>query len=58
MEIEIRANMLWVTHLICQKLKPKYPDISPSTLNGILWSQSQKKNKKDKPYHLTKTIDY
>jgi len=58
MEIEIRANMLWATHLICQKLKSKYPKISPTILNGILWSQSQKKDKKDKPYHLTETINY
>ena len=58
MEIEIRANMLWVTHLICQKLKLKYPNITPTVLNGILWSQSQNKSKKDKSYHLTETIYY
>ena len=58
MEIEIRANMLWATHLICEKLKPKFPEINPVTLDGILWALSQKKSKSGKPYHLTKTVCY
>jgi len=58
MEVEIRVNMLWATHLICKKLKVKYPKISSTILSGVLWNQSQKKDKNDKPYHLTKTIYY
>ena len=42
-EVEIRANMLWVTHLICERLKPRYPELNPIALNGILWNMSQKK---------------
>lgn len=57
-EVEIRANMLWATHLICQRLTLRFPEINPSVLNGVLWGQSQKKHRGDKPYHLTKTIYY
>jgi len=46
-EIEIRANMLWATHLICEKLKPKHPIINPSLLCGILWGESQTRSKDD-----------
>ena len=57
MEVEIRATTLWVTHLIREKLKLKYPSITPIRLNGIFWTQGQN-NFLDKPYHLTRTIFY
>lgn len=58
MEVEIRANMLWANHLICKKLKPIHPTITPMVLDGILWIASQKKTPNNKPYHLTKTTAY
>lgn len=57
-EIEIRANMLYACDLICNRLRERKIKVSPSTLDGILWVQSQKKHPSDKPYHLTSTTDY
>ena len=57
-ETEIRASDLWAIHLLCEKLNPKRPSIYPATLDGMLWNISQKKDKTDKPYHLTRTIFY
>lgn len=57
-EVEIRANMLWATHLISQRLIQTYPDLHPVKVDYILWNLSQNKYPEDKPYHLTKTIYY
>lgn len=58
LEVEIRANQLWAIHKIVDDLKAKYPTMNASTLNGILWVQSQTKKENEKPYHRTKTVYY
>lgn len=58
MEVEIRANMLWVVQLLLKELRPRYPDLTASSLDRILWFMSQDKSLITKPYHLTKTVNY
>lgn len=58
MEVEIRANMIWATELMCRELAKNGVKISPIELDSVLWVMSQSKSKNDKPYHLTLTVDY
>lgn len=58
MEVEIRAHMLYITHLISQKLKQKYPALNEMEVDSLLWFISQQKSKTGKPYHLTRTTAY
>lgn len=58
MEVEIRANMLWATQLMCRRLKEKNISMSPTAMNGMLWNESQKQGSLKYPYHLTQTIYY
>jgi hypothetical protein len=57
-EIEIRANTIWAVELLKQKIKAKIPNIDSIHINDHLWLLGQKKLKKDKPYHLTRTTTY
>ena len=57
-EVEIRANMLWATKLISERLNKKYPDMYPIKVDYLLWNLSQQKSESDKPYHLTETVFY
>lgn len=57
-EVEIRANMIWAIEIMKQKLKPKFPDITSSDIDRLLWLEGQKKSSGDKPYHRTRTIYY
>lgn len=58
LEVEIRANQLWAIHTIVGLLQKKYPTMTASTFNGILWVQSQTKKPNERPYHRTRTIYY
>ncbi len=56
MEIEIRANMLYVIEIIKEKLKEKNIIINSVELDNLIWCMG-KKNKKSKTHH-TITIYY
>ncbi len=58
MEVEIRANMIWAIELIKEEINKKYPEINSMNIDHYLWILSQDKKKDDKPYHLTRTINY
>ena len=58
MEVEIRANMIWAIELIKKEINNKFPNINSMDLDHYLWILSQEKKKDDKPYHLTRTINY
>ena len=57
MEIEIRANMLYVLELIRGKLKDKDIKINSVELDNVIWQMGAKK-KNTSPYHHTITIFY
>jgi hypothetical protein len=57
-EVEIRANMLWIIQLMLDHLRSKYPQLTASELDRILWFMSQDKSLIIHPYHLTKTVNY
>lgn len=57
MEIEIRANMLYVLELIKDILKSKGIIINSVELDNLIWEMGRKK-KNTKPYHHTITIFY
>ena len=57
MEIEIRANMLYVLELIRGKLKDKGIKINSVELDNVIWQMGAKK-KNTSPYHHTITIFY
>lgn len=58
MEIEIRANMLYVIELIKSRLKRKRINMNSVQIDNALWLLSKNKEFKSKPHHLTKTIYY
>ncbi len=58
MEIEIRANMLYVIELIKEKLQQNGINMNSIKIDNALWLLSKNKEFKDKPHHLTKTIYY
>lgn len=58
MEIEIRANMLYVIELIKEKLNSDGISMNSVQIDNALWLLSKNKEFKDKPHHLTKTIYY
>lgn len=55
MEIEIRANTLFVINYICKKLDNKITRIN---INDYIWLLGQDKSKMSKPYHRTLTHKY
>lgn len=57
MEIEIRANMLYVLELIREKLENKSIKINSVELDNVIWQMGAKK-KNVNPYHHTVTIFY
>ena len=57
MEIEIRANMLYVLELIREKLESKGIKINSVELDNVIWQMGTKK-KNVNPYHHTITIFY
>lgn len=57
MEIEIRANMLYVLELIREKLENEGIKINSVELDNIIWQMGTKK-KNVNPYHHTITIFY
>lgn len=57
MEIEIRANMLYVLELIREKLENKGIKINSVELDNVIWQMGAKK-KNVNPYHHTVTIFY
>ena len=57
MEIEIRANMLYVLELIKEKLNNKGIKINSVELDNIIWQMGTKRNHQN-PYHHTITIFY
>lgn len=54
-EVEIRASMIVVINYMWEKLDKKITRID---INDFIWSKSQDKTKKYKPYHLTRTTSY
>lgn len=58
MEIEIRANMLYVIELIKNRLHQNQINMNSVQIDNALWLLSKNKELKDKPHHLTKTIYY
>jgi hypothetical protein len=57
-EIEIRAATIEVVERITNKAKERFPQATPSIIDGIIWFRGQIKSPTDKPYHRTKTIWY
>ena len=57
MEIEIRANMLYVLEIIRKRLEDKGIKINSVELDNIIW-QMGKRKKNITPYHHTTTIFY
>lgn len=57
MEIEIRANMLYVLEIIRKKLQEKGVIINSVELDNLIW-QTGRKKKNILPYHHTTTIFY
>ena len=57
MEIEIRANMVYVLELIKIELAKKNIIVNSVELDNLVWSMG-KKNKSNVPYHHTVTIAY
>ena len=57
-EIEIRANMIFATELIKQKVQEKFPQINSIQINDALWLLGRTDLPDDKPYHLTRTTSY
>lgn len=55
LEIEIRANSLVVIDYIYRKANKRFERMD---INDILWLKSQDKNKINKNYHMTKTVNY
>lgn len=57
MEVEIRANMLFVLEIIKNKLKEKNININSVELDNLIWNMGTKKEN-TLPYHHTVTIYY
>lgn len=57
-EIEIRANTIEAIERATIKAKKRFPEISASRIDGIIWFRGQKKSPDDKPYHRTLTTAY
>ncbi len=57
-EVEIRANMIWAVEKIREKLARRFPFVTASHIDNMLWNMSQTKKKGEKPYHRTLTIAY
>ena len=57
MEVEIRANTLYVLELMKQKLKEHYININSIELDNIIWNTRNKQIYKKPPHH-TITIYY
>ena len=57
MEIEIRANTLYVLELIKEQLQKRHINVNSVELDNIIWNTRNNKNNK-RPYHHTKTIYY
>lgn len=51
-EIEIRANTVWATELIKDKLRSKIPHVDSTHVSDHLWFLGQNKSPDDKPYLL------
>ncbi len=58
MEVEIRANMIYVIELIREHLQQKGIQLNSTQIDNSLWLLSKNKEFKEKPHHLTKTIYY
>lgn len=56
-EVEIRSNAIWAVELIRQQLRQKFPFVTASHIDSMLWLKSQD-SKEMKPYHRTYTIAY
>ena len=54
-EVEIRASMLVVINYIYEQINKSIDRID---INDFIWSKSQDKTKKYKPYNLTRTTSY
>jgi hypothetical protein len=54
-EVEIRANMIAVIDYLYNELDKK---VSRIDINDFIWLKGKHKNENDKPYHLTRTINY
>lgn len=57
-ELEIRANTVKAIELIKEGLQKRFPGITSKEINDYLWLLGQEKKPDDKPYHLTRTINY
>lgn len=57
MEIEIRANTLYVLELIKEQLQKRHINVNSVELDNIIWNTRNNKNNK-RPYHHTKNIYY
>ncbi len=57
-ENEIRISTIWAVESIMQELKKKYPEVTSSHVDNMLWLRSQVKKETDKPYHRTITSAY
>ena len=57
MEIEIRANMLYVLELVREKLENEGIKINSVELDNVIWQMGTRR-KNVNPYHHTITIFY
>ena len=58
LEIEIRANTIWASHLLGKILRKKLPHFIDLEVNNYIWLLSQRINTETKPHHRTKTTYY
>ncbi len=57
-EIEIRASAIWAVENMKEALKQKFPFVTSSHIDSMLWNKSQGSAKGKKPYHRTLTPAY
>lgn len=57
-EVEIRAATVRAVELIRERLSRKFPEVTPSHIDGMLWNLAQKLDRDKMPYHRTYTIAY
>ena len=57
-EVEIRAMTIWAVELLARYLRDKGLPASSIKVDHVLWLRGQVKLPNDKPYHLTRTINY
>lgn len=57
-EVEIRANTIWAVEWIGDELRKRFPCITSHHVNDYLWLSGQRRDSRDRPYHLARTTAY